>query len=182
MNYIIMIKVTINECIYNVHPVYDLYASSKDGKIIHIIKKVPTNGNLRKNGYLKVNVRKHNQSGFKNYQVHRFVWECFNNIIPEGKVIDHINNNKEDNRLCNLQLLTPQQNCKKSAKDRDYTFAAKNHENRKYVKATNQNTNEVTYFKSLYANQVYQRRMDILIHLNILKKMTYPMIIRNQQI
>ena len=52
----------------------------------------------------------------KTYQVHRFVWECFNSAIPEGKVIDHINNDNEDNRLCNLQLMTQQQ---KSAKDRD---------------------------------------------------------------
>ena len=75
--------------------------------------------------------RKHGQSGQKTYQAHRFVWECFNGIIPEGKVIDHINNNKEDNRLCNLQLFTHQENCKKSAKDRDYTFNAKNCENKK---------------------------------------------------
>ena len=61
--------------------------------------------------------------------VHRFIWECFNGLIPEGKVIDHINNDKKDNRLCNLQIMTQQQNCKKSAKNRDYSFAAKNHEN-----------------------------------------------------
>ena len=70
-------------------------------------------------------------------------------------MIDHINNVKDDNRLCNLQLMTQQQNCKKSAKNRDYSFVAKNHENRKCVKATNQNTNEVTYFKSVYAVQQY---------------------------
>ena len=68
-------------------------------------------------------------------------------------MIDHINNDKEDNRLCNLQLITHQQNCKKSVKDRDYKFAAKNHENRKCVKATNKNTKEVTYFKSMYSIQ-----------------------------
>ena len=61
-------------------------------------------------------VRKHAQSGLKSYQVHRFIWECFNGIIPDDKVIDHINNDKEDNRLCSLQLITQQNNCKKSAK------------------------------------------------------------------
>ena len=98
-------------------------------------------------------MRKHGQSGQKTYHVHRFVWECFNNVIPEGKVIDHINNNKEDNCLCNLQLITQKQNCKKSAKERDYTFAAKNHENRKCVKAINKDTNEVTYYYSMSAVQ-----------------------------
>ena len=89
----------------------------------------------------------------KTYHVHRFVWECFNGNIPEGKVIDHINNDKEDNRLCNLELVTHQQNCKKSAKDRDYTFAAENHGNKKCVKAINKNTNEVSYYNSMYAIQ-----------------------------
>ena len=57
----------------------------------------------------------------------------------------------EDNRLCNLQIVTQQQNCKKSAKDRDYTFVANNCKNRKCVKATNRSTGEVSYFNSLYA-------------------------------
>ena len=143
----------INKCVYNVHPVYDLYASSKDGKIIHIIKQEPHKGNKTRRGYLNVCVRKHGQSGFKGYQVHRFIWECFNGFIPDGKVIDHINNNKEDNRLLNLQLITQKQNCKKSAKDRDYSFVAKNYENRKCVKALNKNTNEVSYFNSISAVQ-----------------------------
>ena len=48
VNYIIMTTITIDNCVYFVHPVYNLYASSEDGKIIHIIKKVPTNGSSRK--------------------------------------------------------------------------------------------------------------------------------------
>ena len=61
----------------------------------------------------------------KRYHVHRFVWECFNGPIPNDKVIDHINNDKMDNRLSNLQLMSQQENCLKSAKDRDYTFVSK---------------------------------------------------------
>ena len=144
-------KIIIKKCVYKLHPMYDLYAGSKDGRVVNIIKKIPLLGNMQNSGYLGCMVRKHAQSGQKTYQVHQFIWECFNGVIPEGKVIDHINNNKEDNRLCNLQLLTNQQNCKKAVKDGDYTFAAKNHENRKCIKATNKDTNEVTYFRSMYA-------------------------------
>ena len=66
-------------------------------------------------------------------------------------MIDHVNNIKDDNRLCNLQLMSHQENCKKSAKGRDYTFAAKSHQNKKCVKATNSDTNEVSYYNSMYA-------------------------------
>ena len=148
-----MTTITINNCVFSCHQIYDLYAADCDGNIINIIKKVPHKGNKNHRGYLNVCVRKHGQPRVKGYKAHRFVWECFNGLITDGKVIDHINNNKEDNRLCNLQLVTPQENCKKSAENRDYSFAAQNHQNRKCVKATNKNTNEVTYYYSMSAVQ-----------------------------
>ena len=148
-----MNKIEIKNCVYKVHPVYNLYASDENGNIIHMVKEVPFIGKKHKSGYLLCMVRKHAQKGQKCYLVHRFVYECFNSLIPDGKVVDHINNLKDDNRLCNLQLRTQQENCKKSAKRRDYTFAAKNHQNKKCVKATNSDTNEVSYYNSLYAVQ-----------------------------
>ena len=148
-----MITITIDECVYKVHLIYNLFAGSKDGKIIHIIKQIPHLGSETNTGYLQFNVRKHGQSSQKNYKVHRFIYECFNGLIPDEMVIDHINDNKEDNRLCNLQLDTQQQNCKKSAKHRDYSFVANNHKNKKCVKAVNKKTNEVTFFYSMHAVQ-----------------------------
>ena len=148
-----MSDIEINNFVYKVHPVYNLYASDENGNYIHLVKQVPSTGNERKNGYLFCIVRKHGQNGQKGYYVHRFVYECFNGMIPDGEVIDHVNNIKDDNRLCNLQLMTQQENCKQSAKRRDYTFAAKNHQNKKCVKATNSDTNEVSYYNSMYAVQ-----------------------------
>lgn len=146
-----MVKITIDECVYNVHPIYNLYAGSKDGTLINIIKQKPIQGNKQNMGYLCCYVRRHGQSGQKRYCVHRFIWECFNGVIPDNKVIDHINKDKQDNRLCNLQLMTQQENCKKAAKDRDYTFASYNHKNKKCVKAINCKTNEISYYNSLYS-------------------------------
>ena len=47
----------IDESVYYVHPIYDLYAASRDGKIIHIIKHLPSNGHNQRNGYLQCCVR-----------------------------------------------------------------------------------------------------------------------------
>ena len=145
-----MNNIVINENVYRVHQVYDLYAANENGEIINICRKVPIKGRKQKNGYMQCNVRKYGERR-KYCCIHRFVWECFNSIIPEGKVIDHINDDKEDNRLSNLQLVTQQENCKKPAKNRDYTFVAENHKNKKCVKAINIETNEVLYFNSMYS-------------------------------
>lgn len=47
------------------------------------------------------------------FGVHRIVYCWYNRIIPEGFVTDHKNSNKIDNRLENLQLLTPKENLAK---------------------------------------------------------------------
>lgn len=43
----------------------------------------------------------------------RLIWETFNGPIPEGMEIDHISNDKSDNSLKNLQLLSHADNIKK---------------------------------------------------------------------
>lgn len=51
-----------------------------------------------------------NTTGQLQLGVHRIVYCWYNRIIPDGMVVDHRNNNKLDNRLENLQLLTPKEN------------------------------------------------------------------------
>ena len=47
-----MSNIQINDCVYKVHPVYNLYASDENGNIIHVVKQVPYTGNKQKNGYI----------------------------------------------------------------------------------------------------------------------------------
>ena len=49
-------------------------------------------------------------------RVHRLVYQTFVGAIPEGWVIDHINGDKGDNRLANLQCITQSQNVLKQIK------------------------------------------------------------------
>jgi hypothetical protein len=74
-------------------------------------------------GYLRVKL------GGKNIFIHRLVWLTHIGPTPEvlegTLVIDHVDNNRLNNRLDNLQLLTPSENIKKGIKD------SRSHANRK---------------------------------------------------
>ena len=64
------------------------------------------------NGYKVVSLREKEVK--KQCRVHRIVWIAANGLIPENMVVDHINNNKMDNCIENLQLLTSVDNSKKA--------------------------------------------------------------------
>ena len=59
-------------------------------------------------GYLFVGLFKDRKQ--KLFKVHRLVWIAFNGPIPEGMQVNHINEDKQDNRLENLNLMTPSEN------------------------------------------------------------------------
>ncbi len=44
------------------------------------------------------------------FLVHRVVWEAFKGDVPEGLQINHIDGNKANNNLSNLELVTPAEN------------------------------------------------------------------------
>lgn len=85
------------EVIYKEHTVRD------DGTILNKYGKEVgfKNGN---EGYRYVQV------GDKKVPIHRFIWEAFNGEIPKSMEIDHINTIRNDNRLCNLRMVSSSQN------------------------------------------------------------------------
>lgn len=90
----------------------DLYWKKASTNRVFVGKKA---GNLSVYGYIEVRINK------KLLKAHRIIWEMFNGEIPDGKLIDHINGNRNDNRIENLRLVTFSQNCLNNKKRRNNT-------------------------------------------------------------
>ena len=65
-------------------------------------------------GYLYFSIQNKKLIKRISYSQHRFVYEVFKGPIPKFLEVDHINNIKTDNRIKNLQLLSPIRNIRKS--------------------------------------------------------------------
>lgn len=59
-----------------------------------------TFGGVGKDDYLRVRING------KDYQMHRLVWNVFNGEIPDGYVVHHLDENKQNNKIENLSLMS----------------------------------------------------------------------------
>lgn len=91
-------------------PFNENYAINTDGEVANLKTGLLVRGSER-NGYLRITIRN------KQYSIHRLVWETFNEHIPEGYYIDHIDGNKSNNALSNLRLVTQSENMKNAMKN-----------------------------------------------------------------
>lgn len=97
------------------HPTYKgYYANGKLGLVVNgKTKKII--GALIPIGYIHLFIIDGNNKIA--IYAHRFVYECYNGIINDKiLVINHINENKCDNRLYNLELVSKSENGKKATK------------------------------------------------------------------
>ena len=74
----------------------------------------------RADGYRQVALRLDG----KQYQLktHRVAWILTHGAIPDGLQVDHINGIRDDNRLCNLRLVTQRENDQNRRKARGYSW------------------------------------------------------------
>ena len=63
---------------------------------------------INTNGYRQVNLSKNKIR--KTYSIAPLVWNYFDGTSRDGLDLDHIDNNKQNDRIDNLQLLTHKQN------------------------------------------------------------------------
>ena len=145
-----MVLILENNKKFYTHPIYEKYAANKYGEIMNVRIRKPMLGKINSNGYLifGIYISKNKR---KTYISHRFIYECFYGVIEKNKSINHINFNRKDNRIENLEVVTTSENNKKSAINRDYSFVKDNHKNRKKVKAINLLSNEEVIYNSLYS-------------------------------
>lgn len=76
-------------------------------------------GTVNDDGYIRVKVKQ------KFYPSHRIAWFIYHGQQPEGQ-LDHIDNDKTNNRISNLRLATPIQNNQNIGKTSSCTSGVKN--------------------------------------------------------
>ena len=96
------------------HPFTKYYLASKCGKILSLKRREKKILKLikRRDGYLEFNFCENNKK--RHYYIHRFVFETFKGSIPKGMETDHVDGDKKNNSISNLQLLNHKENVRKS--------------------------------------------------------------------
>ena len=99
-------------------PNYDGYLISNMG-VVKSIDRLSSNGRHLKGkilkplkssgGYLSISLCKDGKD--KHYAIHRLVMLAFVGECPDGMEVNHIDENKHNNALSNLEYLTSQDNC-----------------------------------------------------------------------
>lgn len=125
-----------------------LYEANENGQIRSLARN-STRGKILKpranRGYFNVPLYKDGR--MKNIYVHRAVWEAFNGPVPEGYEINHKDENKSNNTLENLELLTHRENLNYGSRNMRVRYA---HLGRKCVIAYDKATGEKLFeFDSL---------------------------------
>jgi hypothetical protein len=129
------------------------------GKGFFVTKPAILTPKIYKNDYIKVSLNRNGLS--KTISVHKLVAIAFLNHTPCGHklVVDHIDNDKLNNKLSNLQLISSRENCSKDKKNNTSNYTGVLFRNGIYTSSINvgKKTINLGAFKSeMEASEYYQ--------------------------
>lgn len=79
------------------HPIYKNWYATVNGEVFHCSRLIK--GTITTTGYNQLCINR------KSILTHRFIFECINNItLKTNQVINHLDNNKLNNSIANLEL------------------------------------------------------------------------------
>ena len=147
-------KMTIESSDLKVIPDFPDYSITKDGRVWSNPRKYRRKGRWLKfktdsDGYYQVTLC-FNTKKFS-CQVHRLVLTTWDKSCPKGKQCRHLNGNKQDNRIVNLQWGTAKEN----TEDRDFHGTTARGEKIGNAKLTKSIVCEI---KSMYRTKRYSHR------------------------
>jgi len=90
--------------------IYGKYYCTEDGKVFNSKTKNEVVGYTKDDLYLYITV--HFKMNRMDIRKHRMIYEYFNGAIPEGYVINHLDGNKQNNNITNLQMTTVKENAR----------------------------------------------------------------------
>ena len=101
--------------IWKVVPYANKYKVSNFGRLVGVTGKILR---TRKNacGYFVINIHTSPEGKLKTYSVHKIVMESFRGERKAGYTINHIDGNKENNRLENLEYVSHLENMRHAFK------------------------------------------------------------------
>jgi hypothetical protein len=120
---------------------------------LHTIKEKILKENINGAGYFIVNLYKNRK--MKTFAIHKLIATAFLNHTPCGhkEVIDHVNNDKLNNRVDNLQLTTARHNSSKDRKGKSkYTGVCWDKNSKKWMARIRLNGKQ--NYLGLFANEI----------------------------
>lgn len=88
---------------------FDCYEIYEDGTIISKYYNKPLKGSVWRNGYV-VGKLKFKDGTRHPVLWHKVIWQYFNGDVPKGMQINHIDEDKTNNALSNLNIMTAKEN------------------------------------------------------------------------